>query len=56
MEIVELFHQMKVLEIEDRYNVIERLVDRGFTEPKHELFLTYIEYAYVEISYLTEMR
>jgi hypothetical protein len=53
MEIVQLFYQMKVLEIEDRYQVIDRLAQRSLSGVKYSLFLTYIEYVYVEISYLT---
>jgi hypothetical protein len=56
IEIVELFYQMKVLEIEDRYQTIMRMTKREYQDKEHELFLTYIEYSYVEISYLTEMR
>ena len=52
-EIIELFYQMKTLEIEDRYRVISRLKDRNFIDRKLELYLTYIEYAYIEISYLS---
>jgi hypothetical protein len=52
-EIIELFYQMKTLEIEDRYRVISRLKDRNFIDHKLELYLTYIEYAYIEISYLS---
>ena len=55
-EIMELFYQMKTLEIEDRYRVICRLKGHNFKDRKMELYLTYIEYAYIEISYLAEMR
>lgn len=32
MEIVQLFYQMKVLEIEDRYQVIIRLTEKTLSE------------------------
>lgn len=41
-EIVELFYQMKVLEIEDKYRVIFRLKNREFQEDRLELYLTYV--------------
>ena len=46
-EIMELFYQMKTLEIEDRYRVICRLKGHNFKDRKMELYLTYIEYAYM---------
>ena len=53
---MELFYQMKTLEIEDRFRIIARLKNQEMEERKLGLYLTYIEYAYIEICYLAEMR
>ena len=47
---------MKTLEIEDRFRIIARLKNQEMEERKLGLYLTYIEYAYIEICYLAEMR
>lgn len=47
---------MKVIQIEERYDICSRLESKKLKKEMLPIFLTYIEYAYIEISYISEMR
>lgn len=42
--------------MEEKFNICLSLSERKIEESNHPLFLSFIEYVYIEIVYVTEMR
>lgn len=51
--ILEMFYQLKVLEMEGKYNVCDELSHKKVSPELKPLFLSFIEYIYIETAYVS---